>query len=78
MLGLPLFCNNLMLVLDRRFVHRLRMVTGKDAIRSTRSSLQRVLERDLVQVPVGRIALTPGPEPVLSAAIATRPGGTTR
>jgi hypothetical protein len=29
MLGLPLFCNNLMLVLDRRFVHRLRMVTGK-------------------------------------------------
>jgi hypothetical protein len=27
----PLFCNNLTLALDRRFVHRLRVVTGKDA-----------------------------------------------
>jgi hypothetical protein len=26
----PLFCNNLALVLDRYFVHRLRVVTGKD------------------------------------------------
>ena len=26
----PLFCNNMVLALDRPFVHRLRMVTGKD------------------------------------------------
>jgi hypothetical protein len=26
----PLFCNNMTLVLDRYFVHRLRTVTGKD------------------------------------------------
>ncbi|MBV9413219.1 MAG: hypothetical protein JO148_16630 [Acidimicrobiia bacterium] len=26
----PLFCNNMILALDRPFVHRLRMVTGKD------------------------------------------------
>jgi hypothetical protein len=26
----PLFCNNMVLVLDRRFVHRLRQRTGKD------------------------------------------------
>src|SRR5215510_3957458 len=26
----PLFCNNMTLVLDRYFVHRLRVVTGKD------------------------------------------------
>lgn len=27
----PLFFNNMVLVLDRHFVHRVRMVTGKDA-----------------------------------------------
>jgi hypothetical protein len=26
----PLFCTNMILALDRRFVHRLRVVTGKD------------------------------------------------
>lgn len=34
----PLFFNNMTLVLDRCFVHRLRMVTGKDGNPSTRSS----------------------------------------
>jgi len=33
-----LFFNNLTLALDRHFVHRLRMVTGRTAIRSTRSN----------------------------------------
>jgi hypothetical protein len=55
----PLFLNNMTIVLDRYFVHRLRMVTGKDGVLRGNNVIKLIPDQSIVKLEIGdRIRLS--------------------